>query len=67
MPNWQVALIIWVVLGVTIAGLAVAVVLIVPQLAEHSVVLIPSAAAAGFIAALFASMVIARQINPART
>lgn len=66
MPTWQLALIIWLVAGVTIAGAAVAVVLAVPQFEAQSAVLIPAVAAAGFVVAFLASIVVARKINPGK-
>lgn len=66
MSTFRLALLIWVIAGVTIAGTAVAVVLAVPQLQAESATLIPIAAGAGFILAFIASMVLARKITQAR-
>lgn len=66
MSTWKLALIIWLIAGVTVAGAGVAVVLAVPQLQEQSAVLIPAVAAGGFVLAFIASLIVARQMLPAK-
>jgi len=64
MANWKLALVIWLIAGVTIAGAALTVIVATPSLASQASTLIPIAAIAGFIFAYFISLVVAKQINP---
>ena len=56
---WKVATLVWIVLGTTLAGSALMVVVSVPSWAEHSMKLIPYAVAAGFLVAIPLSIWIA--------
>ncbi len=58
----KVALLIWIMLGTTLAGVAMAAIVSVPQLAEQSALLIPWLCGAGFVLAIPFSFVIARKI-----
>ena len=66
MPTWKLALVIWVIAGITVAGTGVLAVVATPQLAAQSATLIPIVAAAGFAVAFVASFVVARRINDAQ-
>lgn len=61
----RLAALIWIVLGTTLAGMAVTVVLAVPELLDQGMQLVPIAAAAGFVIALPLSYVVARRIAAA--
>lgn len=63
MSTWKIALVIWLIAGVTVAGIGVLVVVATPQLAEASAQLIPIVAAAGFVLAFVASWIVAKQIT----
>jgi hypothetical protein len=58
----KVALLVWIVLGTTLAGCAVLVVLAVPSLSEQAWKLMLPASVAGFVVALPLSWIIAKQI-----
>jgi hypothetical protein len=65
----KIASLIWIMLGTTLAGVAVMIVLIVPDLSKDSMRLIPIAAAAGALLAIPISLLIAKRIQlqtPAR-
>lgn len=66
MSTFKLALVIWVITGVTVAGAIVTAILATPSLAEQTRVLLPAGAAAGFAIAFIVSLVIARQINNVR-
>jgi hypothetical protein len=66
MSTFKLAMLIWVIAGVTVAGTLVLAVVATPQLAEMSARLIPIAAAVGFAIAFVASWIVARQINAAK-
>lgn len=66
MATWKLALLIWVIAGVTVAGIGVLVVVATPQLAANSAQLIPLVSAVGFVLAFVASWIVAKQINAAR-
>jgi hypothetical protein len=57
----KVATLIWIMLGTTLAGIAVLAVLATPSLAGQSLKLIPIAALAGAIVALPISAIIAKK------
>lgn len=63
MATWKIALIIWLIAGVTVAGIGVLAVVATPQLAAQSATLIPIVAAAGFVLAFVASWFVAKQIT----
>lgn len=63
MPTWQIALVIWLVTGVTIAGTGLLVIVSIPALYDDGVRLIPWVTGISFVIALFVSWVIAKQIN----
>lgn len=58
----KIAVLIWIVMGITIAGVFGTVILATPALANEAAELLPWAALAGFIVAIPASVVIARKI-----
>lgn len=62
----KVAALIWIMLGTTLAGIAVTAVVATPQLAEQSAKLIPIWAAVGFLIAMPISLMIAKKIAAAR-
>jgi hypothetical protein len=61
----KLAALIWMVLGITLAGMLVVVIMAVPTLAVQGMSLIPIAAAVGFIAAIPVAIVIAKKIDSA--
>lgn len=66
MSTWKLALIIWVIAGITVAGTGVLAVVATPQLAAQSATLIPIVALAGFVIAFIASWFVAKQITAAQ-
>ena len=60
---FKIALLIWVVLGTTLAGIAVLVVVSQPSLDDQGMKLIPIAAIAGFILAIPLSFMVTKQIS----
>ncbi len=58
----RLATLIWIMLGITFAGILGLVVLAVPSLATEAAETLPWAALAGFVLAVPASVVIARKI-----
>ncbi len=58
-----IAALIWIVLGATLAGVGLTIVVATPALAAESMKYIPWAALAGFVAALPLSVVIARTLG----
>lgn len=58
----KIAVLIWIVMGITIAGVFGTVILATPALSNEAAELLPWAALAGFIVAIPASVVIARKI-----
>ncbi|MEZ5817480.1 MAG: hypothetical protein R3D44_10390 [Hyphomicrobiaceae bacterium] len=64
----KIALVIWIMLGTTLAGIAMAVIVSVPQLLDQGMRYIPMLCGAGFIVALPLAYWIARRIaSEART
>lgn len=63
MQTWQLALVIWLVTGVTVAGAAVLTVLAVPQLEADAFRLIPLVSAAGFALAFVVALMIAGRLK----
>lgn len=59
----RLAALLWIILGTTVAGIALIVILTVPQLAENSAMLIPVVCVSAFVAAMPLSLLIARQIQ----
>lgn len=59
----KLASLIWIMLATTLAGILVTVVLVLPQLAQDSMRLIPVAALAGAVIAIPLSMMIASRIK----
>ncbi len=59
---FKIAVVIWIVLGATLAGVGLTIVVATPSLVGKSMKYIPWAALAGFIVAIPASWVIAMQI-----
>ncbi len=59
---FKVALLIWIMLGTTLAGVAMAAIVSVPQLAEKSALLIPWLCGGGFVLAIPLSFAIAKRI-----
>lgn len=62
----KIAIIIWIVLGATLAGSALTVVLATPALADQAMKLIPWAALAGFVLAMPISWLIASRLSGRR-
>lgn len=60
---FKIASLIWIVLGTTLAGIAMIVVLVIPSLANDSMRMIPLSAAIGAILAIPFSMLIAKRIQ----
>jgi len=58
----KLAVLIWIMLGITVAGVFGLVVLAVPMLARDAAELLPWAALAGFIVAIPASVIVAKRI-----
>ncbi len=58
----KVAVLVWIMLGITMAGMFGTVVLSVPGLAKEAAEILPWAAAAGFLVAIPVSMWIAKRI-----
>jgi hypothetical protein len=58
----RVAALVWVMLGTTLAGVAMIAILTVPQLMEQSTRLIPLLCSAGFVVAMPIAYLIARRI-----
>lgn len=58
----KVAILVWLVLGVTLAGAALTVVLAVPSLSSNAMKLLPIFSAVGFVLAIPASMYVAKKI-----
>ena len=63
---FKIAAIIWIVLGASLAGIGLMIVVATPALASHDMKLIPWAALAGFVVAMPMSWVLAGQIARAR-
>ncbi len=61
----KLAVLIWMMLGITLAGILVIVIVTVPSLYAQGMRLIPIAAAVGFALAVPASIVIAKKIESA--
>lgn len=59
----KIASLIWIMLGTTLAGIGIVVVLVVPDLAKDSMRFIPIACAAGALIAMPISMLIAKRIQ----
>ncbi len=59
----KLAIVVWIVLGATVAGAALAVVLAVPSLSQNAMKLVPIAALLGFAVAIPLSVVVARRID----
>ena len=60
---FKFAILVWMMAGTTLAGIAVMVVLTVPALAAHDMRYIPIAAAIGLVAAVPLAYVVARRIT----
>lgn len=61
----KVGILVWLILGTTLAGSAVLVVLVVPGLSDEAMKWVPTSAIAGFILAFPLSLIIAKQITAA--
>lgn len=60
---FKIASLVWIVLGTTLAGIALVVVLVVPELAKNSMLLIPVACIGAAVVALPISAMIAKRIQ----
>jgi NAD-dependent oxidoreductase involved in siderophore biosynthesis len=58
-----IAALIWIVLGATLAGVGLAIVVATPQLAAHAMKYIPYAALAGFVVAIPFSLILAAKLR----
>ena len=63
---WKIAVLIFAIVGTTLAGIAVTIVLATPSLADQGMKLVPIAALVGFILGIPASLLVARMIDRAR-
>lgn len=63
---FKVSILVWIMLGTTLAGISMIVVLTVPGLAADAIRNIPYAVAAGFALAIPLSYLVARQIGGGR-
>jgi hypothetical protein len=59
----KIAIVVWIVLGASLAGAAMVAVLSIPSLADQGMQLIPRAVLAGFGVAIPLSFLIARKIS----
>jgi hypothetical protein len=62
---FKIAVIVWMIAGTTLAGIAIMAVLTVPSLAVHDMQYIPLAAIAGFVIAIPLAYVVAKRITAA--
>ncbi|MBL8572812.1 MAG: hypothetical protein JNM13_03970 [Hyphomicrobiaceae bacterium] len=60
---WKIATLVWIVLGTTLAGSALMVVLAMPSLASQGMKLIPIVSLAGFAVAIPLAIWIAKRIE----
>ncbi len=60
---FKIALIVWMIAGTTLAGIAIMVVLTVPSLATKDMQYIPFAAVIGFVIAVPLAYVVAKRIT----
>jgi putative flippase GtrA len=60
---FRLALLIWVVLGTTLAGLALLVIVVSPDLSSQAMKLIPVAAIAGFVVAIPLSFMVSKRLT----
>jgi hypothetical protein len=63
---FKIAAILWIILGASLAGIGLMIVVATPSLAAQDMKLIPWAALAGFVVAMPISWVLASQIAGAR-
>jgi hypothetical protein len=61
----KIAVIIWMIGGTTLAGMAVMAVLVIPALAVHDMQYVPLAAIAGFVVAIPIAYLVAKRIATA--
>lgn len=61
----KVGVLVWLILGTTLAGSAMLVVLVIPGLANEAMKWVPTSAIAGFVIAIPFSLMIAKQITAA--
>lgn len=59
---FKVAVLIWIVLGVTLAGVALTLTLTIPAFQPNAMKLLPIFSLAGFVVAIPASFVVAKKI-----
>jgi hypothetical protein len=59
----KIAIIVWMMAGTTLAGMAIMAVLAVPALAVHDMQYIPVAGVAGFLVAIPLAYVVAKRIT----
>ena len=59
---FKIAIIVWMMAGTTLAGIAIMAVLTVPSLAAHDMQYIPLAGIAGFVVAIPLAYVVAKRI-----
>jgi len=62
---FKIAIIVWMMAGTTLAGIAIMAVLTVPALAVHDMQYIPFAGLAGFVIAVPLAIVVAKRIAAA--
>lgn len=59
----KIALVVWIMLGTTLAGIAMAAIVSVPELSNQAMKLIPILCTAAFIVALPISWIVAKKID----
>jgi hypothetical protein len=62
----RIAALLWIIIGTTLAGSALMVVLVVPQLADEAMRLIPIVCGAAFIIAMPISLIVAKRVQRSR-
>jgi hypothetical protein len=60
---YRIAIVIWIILGASLAGVGLAIVVAVPALADQGMKLIPWAVLAGFVVAIPASFLVASKMS----
>lgn len=59
----KIALVVWIMLGTTLAGIALAAIVSVPEFSSQAMRLIPLFCVAGFLVALPVSWIVAKKID----
>ncbi len=64
---FKIAAVVWIMLAVTLAGIALLVIVTIPPLAQQAALLIPVVCGAALLAAMPLSYLVARRISVARS